>query len=79
MSNCSFCGKELKQNDKCWHISECAEDYCYQDIINKADLRTSCIGRELIECGYSEEYILNIFKQPLDERDIDIYYTTVEE
>lgn len=79
MANCNFCGKELVLDEDCWHIEDCGEDYCYDDIETKEDIYNSCIGKELLNCGYSEDYILNLFSQELEDREPEIYYTTIPE
>lgn len=75
---CHFCGKELKQDEEVWHIDGDAEDYCYQDINSVEDIYNTCIGQELIKCGYSEKWIIDLFKSDLEDREIEIYFTTLE-
>lgn len=77
MRNCNYCGKEFESYDWCWYIDGDYEYYCYQDIKTKEDIYNSCIGKELIRCGYSEEFILNLFNQELEDREIEIYFTEI--
>lgn len=79
MIKCNYCNKELKQGTNCWHIDGDGEDYCYHDIETKKDIYNSCIGKELIRCGYSEEFILNLFNQDLEDREVEIYFTEIYE
>lgn len=74
---CSYCNKKLKQGTHCWHIYGDGEDYCYAEVNTKDDIYNTCVGKELIRCGYTEEFILNLFSQELDDREIDIYFSEI--
>lgn len=76
---CNYCNKKIHNNDNIWHIDEAAEDYCYQDINTYNDIQNSCIGKELLKCGYSKEKILKLFQSDLDDREFMIYYTIAYE
>lgn len=79
MSRCYYCDKKFYEGESVWHINECAEEYCYKDIESIEDIYNSCIGKELLKCGYTEEFILKLFKSNLEDREIDIFYTEATE
>lgn len=76
MSVCSYCDKKLNKDEDIWCIEDAGEIFCYQDIETIKDIYNSCVGKDLLECGYSEEFILDLFNKDLEDREIDIFYTT---
>ncbi|MEG1311999.1 MAG: hypothetical protein RR942_01210 [Romboutsia sp.] len=77
MSKCHYCNKELVQGEGIWYIAESGEEYCYQDIENMEGVYSTCIGKELLRCEYTDDFILKLFKSDLEDREIDIFYTEV--
>lgn len=77
MSRCHYCNKELVEGEGVWYIAECGEEYCYQDIENIEEVYNTCIGKELLKCEYTDDFILKLFKSDLDDREIDIFYTEI--
>lgn len=75
---CHYCGKILEEDEDCLMIGDCGEIYCYGDINYEDDIRNTCIGKELLRCGYSQEFILDLFYSDLEDREIDLFYTTCE-
>lgn len=59
---CAECGKGLKEEDEVYYCANSHEYFCYEEETGTMEfLLDTCIGKNLLKCGYSEEYIWKIF------------------
>jgi hypothetical protein len=54
---CNYCGKPLLRDSDIRFI-EGDGSYCYEQIKEVKDISITCIGKELLNCGYSEKDIM---------------------
>jgi hypothetical protein len=61
--SCTYCGKTLEGGQDCRYIEDTGEIFCYEEIKSKDDIENTCIGRDLLKCGYSLDYIWFLFDE----------------
>ena len=60
---CCYCGKTLEGGEDCRYIEDTGEIFCYEEINSKEDIQNTCIGKDLLKCGYSLDYIWFLFDE----------------
>lgn len=79
MDYCEYCKKEFDLGDYCWHVKEECCDICYQPIDNVEDVENTCLGKYLMNFGYSKEFIHKLLLKDLDDREIQVYLSDIFE
>lgn len=72
---CSQCKKAFESNEEIYYIEDSMETFCYKEINSKEDIIKSCIGKNLLECGYDLDFIYKLFQKDLEDRKPYILYT----
>jgi hypothetical protein len=57
ITHCNYCGKPIFRDGEVRFIAEDGS-YCYEDIKEVNDIYHTCIGKELLNCGYTEKDIM---------------------
>jgi hypothetical protein len=77
--HCSYCGKELFGGEDCYHCADTSEIFCYEEINCKEDIDKTCIGKDLLECGYSKDKIYFMIGKDYNEYSKAIEEGTLDE
>lgn len=72
---CKECGKIFEGGEPIYFIDDSMEVFCYDDINSKKDILNSCIGKNLLKCGYKLDFIYELFQKDLEDRKPYIFYT----
>lgn len=80
MRKCTWCGKEMEEDEDCIAIPDSGDYYCYEDLSSMTidNIANFCVGKDLIKCGYTKENIIKkINEEEVPDMEFEIFYTTI--